>query len=364
MRYLLSLFLMTLFVSVQAQYEFKPVKNIGCTSIKSQDNTGTCWSFSTVSFLESELIRMGKEPIDLSEMFLVRTTYKDKAQNYLLRQGKAQFSQGGLAHDVLNAYAIGGIVPESFYPGKRDEKGKLNHSRLAKKMKEKLDGWIASKSVPEDWRAQIDAILDEELGAVPASFEYNGEEFTVESFTKMLDIQPGVYKTFTSFTHHPFYSNFILEIPDNYSNGMYYNVPLEKLSKIVDAALDMGYSVAWDGDVSENGFSARKGIAVLPVGNAPDDVFATPVKEQDVTPEIRQIAFENYSTTDDHLMHIVGKAKDQNGTEYYIIKNSWGEISPYKGYLYMSKKYFDMKTVAITLHGDGVDGYLIGEEGR
>ena len=192
------------------------------------------------------------------------------------------------------------------------------------------------------------------MGAVPQQFDHNGKTYTPKSFVETTKLKTDNYISIGSFTHHPFYEEFILEVPDNYSNGSFYNVPLKEMMSIVDYAILAGYSISWDGDVSEKGFSAKNGMALLPEDAKREDLFLNPGKEITVTQENRQANFENYSTTDDHLMHVVGMALDQKGTKYYIIKNSWGEISDYKGFLYMSENYFKMKTISVMIHKDGL----------
>ena len=350
------LLVITLFAmqSLQAQYEFSMVHDCNCSPVKSQGNTGTCWSFATSSFLESELMRLGKPEYDLSEMYFVRTIYQDKAENYLLRQGKAQFSQGGLSHDVINAFKAGGAVPEEAFSGKLFEEVKHDHSEMANSMKGMLDALIKQRRISDKWRAGFIALMDAYIGTPPEEFEYNGKKFTPASFAKNLGIDPDDYISFTSYTHHPFDEKIILEIPDNYSNGTYYNVPMEELVAITVHAVKNGYSVAWDGDVSEKGFSSKNGIAVMPTKPKRENLFEQPGEEVKVTQELRQKTFFDYSTTDDHLMHITGVAKDQNGTRYFYTKNSWGAISPFQGYVHMSEPYFKLKTVGMMVHKDAV----------
>ncbi|MFT6783241.1 MAG: bleomycin hydrolase [Saprospiraceae bacterium] len=217
-----------------------------------------------------------------------------------------------------------------------------------------LDGIRTSKQLSTKWKPAFNSIIDAYMGAVPLQFKHDGKTYTPKSFVETTKLKTDNYISLGSFTHHPFYEEFILEIPDNYSNGSFYNVPLDEMVSIIDYAILAGYSIAWDGDVSEKGFSAKNGIAVLPEEDSRDDLFSIPGKELKVTQENRQANFENYSTTDDHLMHLVGMALDQNGTKYYIIKNSWGEISDYKGYLYMSESFLKMKTISVMLHKNGL----------
>lgn len=341
-------------INLSAQYEFKTEKRINCTEVKNQARTGTCWSFATTSFLESELIRMGMEDINLSEMYIVRNIYKDKAHNYVMRQGKANFSQGSLSHDLIRIAEKSGLMTEAAYSGLMNDETSYDHSEMERGLKGFLDGIRKSKVLSSKWKNAFSGILDSYMGPVVEQFEYEGKSYTPESFAKHTALKVEDYISITSFTHHPFYEQFILEIPDNYSNGSFYNVPLDEMMSIIDYALLAGYSIAWDGDVSEKGFSAREGIAVLPTDAGREDLFTMPGSEVEVNQDNRQSNFENYRTTDDHLMHIVGIALDQKGTKYYLTKNSWGEISDYKGFLYMSEAYIKMKTVSIMLHKDAL----------
>lgn len=341
-------------INVQAQYEFTEKINLPNTIVKHQDNTGTCWSFATTSFLEAELIRMGKGEFNLSEMHTARKVYENKALNYVLRQGKANFSQGSLAHDVTNGIENFGLIPESIYSGLINGDSLHNHNELSRVAKGYLDGVIDSKHPSKEWFTGFQRILDTYLGEVPETFEWEGKSYTPVSFAESLGLKTDDYYHITSFSHHPFYKKFILEIPDNYSNQSFDNVPVDELMQIVDYALDNGYTISWDGDVSERTFSQGKGLAVIPKHYDADKWYTEPGEEIEVTQQLRQDAFMNYSTTDDHLMHLVGKAIDQNGTVYYIIKNSWGDVGKYHGYLYMSETYFKMKVVAITVHKEAI----------
>ncbi|KAA3630788.1 MAG: aminopeptidase, partial [Bacteroidetes bacterium] len=288
------------------QFTFQDTKTNQCTEVKDQERTGTCWSFSTVSFLESELLRMGKSSLNLSEMYGVRAIYMDKAQNFLFRQGKANFSQGSLSHDVIRSYKMVGVVPETAYPGFGEGRTSHNHGALERELRNYLKGLISKRTVPEDWRDNVNAILDKHLGKLPETFDYEGKRYTAETFTQTLGLNPDDYVTLTSFTHHPFYSKFILEIPDNYSNGLYYNITLDELVTVTDYAINEGHTVVWDADVSEKFFSHKIGVAVAPADTSvwKDIEMASPVEEMDVDQAYRQQEFENFNTTDDHLMHI------------------------------------------------------------
>lgn len=341
-------------------YRFSVEQEANATPVKNQAYTGTCWSFSTASFLESELLRTGQDEIDLSEMYIVRHIYIQKALNYVRRQGKANFGQGSMAHDVFSIMGEKGLMPEGAYTGLTGEETKHNHSEMEAMLKGIVEAAVAqqSKTVSDKWLKAYEAVLDIYLGPVPEKFEYENKKYTPETFvSKKMKLEADDYIQVTSFTHHPFYKPFVLEVPDNFSNGMFYNVPIDELESIAEYAIAEGYTFAWDSDVSEKGFSARRGLAILPEGclsfksnDEWDKAFANPGEEMDVTQEMRQKAFDEFSTTDDHLMHISGIVKDQNGTKYYKVKNSWGEIGPYDGYLYASAAYFKYKTLAIIIN--------------
>ena len=352
--YLFILFFSILTVSVSAQDGFEDETRLNCSEIKNQQRTGTCWSFATSSFLESELFKQGKN-YDLSEMYIVRKVYEDKARNYVLRQGKANFSQGSLSHDLIRTVARDGIVPESAFDGKLKSDQKYNHSEMEAVLKGMLDGVLSSKHPSSVWKKAFKSVIDVYMGSAPDEFKVGNTVYTADSFAEMIGLDVKDYVSFTSFTHHPFHSSFILEIPDNYSNGSFINVPMQEMKTIVDDALAEGYTVAWDGDVSEKGFSHKNGIAILPVNPEREYLFTEPGPELEVTQEMRQANFENFNTTDDHLMHLIGSSKDKLGKRYYIIKNSWGDKNLQQGYLFMSEAYFLMKTVAVMVNKDAVN---------
>jgi len=332
-------------------YQFHIKASLACTPVTAQGSTGTCWSFSTASFLESELIRQGFPATRLSEIYLVRQVYRDKALNYVLRQGKANFGEGALAHDYINSAARYGLVPHAAYTGKVSPGEKHDHGEMVAVLTGLVESVVKLKRPSPRWQLAFDRILDTYLGEVPVEFEYQGGVHTPQSFSGQLNFDRDDYVSLTSFSHHPFYESFVLEIPDNYSNGPFLNVPIDELIQTIDRALEMGYTVVWDGDVSEATFSAPRGLAVLPAASR-RDALQSPGPELDVTQEMRQSTLLSYETTDDHLMHLVGMAQDQNGTKYYLIKNSWGEIGPLGGQLMMSEAYARLKTVSILLHRD------------
>lgn len=350
----------TLSLSAQEAYKFTEVVDIEATPVISQDRTGTCWSYSTSSFLESEIIRLTGNRIDLSEMYTVRNTYSNKATNYVMRQGKAQFSQGGLAHDVMNSVKKNGIVPAEVYSGLSEDVTYHNHSEMEAVISAMLDTYIKNpgKTLSTKWKPAVESVLDIYLGKKVVSFNYQGKQYTPESFLIYTKIVPTDYISITSFSHAKFNESFILNIPDNFSNGSFYNLPLDEFMTTLDNALANGYTVEFDCDVSEKTFSSKNGVAFVPVNS--DDIkkgMTEIVKEKKVTQAYRQQEFENYNTTDDHLMHITGTLKDQNGTKYYKVKNSWGtneERVANGGYVYFSEAYMRLKTISITIHKDAV----------
>jgi bleomycin hydrolase len=350
----------TILAQSNQPYSFTDQKRAAATPVKSQDQTGTCWAFSTASFLESEAQRLGKGEHNFSEMFVVRHIYRMKCENYVRRQGKAQFGEGGLAHDLLNAVKKYGIMPESNYPGRKDPSKPYNHGEFEKKLRAKCEEFAQKGQKGElapDWTKEIDAMLDEEFGTVPLQFTYNNGLFTPISFRDFIGIQVNDYVTVTSFNHHPFWETFILEIPDNWANGTYYNMPLTDMMRCLNNALITGHSVEWDADVSNRGFSGNEGIAIVPATDwknkdaaAQANTFKMREPEKTISQELRQELFDKQVTMDDHLMHITGLLQEKQGTSFYAVKNSWGEISPYKGYVNCSEAYMRLNTISFTLH--------------
>ncbi len=349
----------------KSPYVFTIENELKATSVKNQYRSGTCWSFGTCSFIEAELIRMNKGEHDLSEMFFVRYTYPKKAINYVRLHGKTVFGAGGLLHDVMNIIREYGIVPEEVYDGKNYGSKKHEHGELDAVLKGMLDGVIKKKNgkLTPRWLKAFEAVLDVYLGKVPENFIYNNKTYTPQSFTKeALGFNPDDYFQLTSYSHHPFYSKFNLEIPDNWSNGYFYNLPIDEFAQVFDYALKNGYSIAWDGDVSEKEFSHKQGVAIVPLKDWEDktkeereEIFKKVVPEKEITQEMRQISFDNYTTTDNHLMHIVGIARDRKGTKYYLTKNSWGtDSNALMGKLYLSESYVRLKTIAIMVHKDAI----------
>jgi len=335
------------------RHTFTMIYDLSATSVKNQAKSGTCWDFATQSFMESELLRMGKGKYDLSEMFNVRYTYPLKAERYVRYHGKTQFGEGGQAHDVLKIFDTYGAVPAGVYPGLEPGDSLVNNFEMDAVLKAVLNTIIDRNQISQHYKDIVNAICDIYLGKVPEKFEYDGKEYTPKSFAASLGINTKDYVEITSYTHHPFYSKFVLEVPDNWEDGEYYNVPLDDLTKIMDNALANGYTVAWDGDVGKDNFYKKEGYAVVPFEN--DTSKTGPEKEQNITPEMRQKAYDDYTTTDDHLMHITGLAKDQDGTKFYYTKNSWGtKDRKYDGYWYLSEPFVRLRTIAIMVHKDAI----------
>ena len=378
MNRILSLFtalMLTLLVSAQetaTAYTFTVVKENPITSIKNQFNTGTCWSFSGVGFLESELLRMNKGEHDLSEMYIVRKNYEDKAVKYARLHGNLNFSPGGSFADVVETIDDYGILPDSIYKGLNYGTDSHDHGEMDKVLKGYMKSLVENSTLTTAWFNGFKGILDAYLGEVPQTFIYEGKRYTPQSFAALLGLKSDDYVSLTSFTHHPFYSKFPIEVPDNWRWADSYNLPLDEMIAAIDNAIMNGYTVAWASDVSEPGFS-RLGIAIVPDENAPENAGSDQakwldlslreknsfvrekigreiLKEKTITQEMRQQDFDNFKTTDDHGMQIYGIANDQNGNKYYMVKNSWGMTGPYNGIWYASEAYVRYKTTSIVVN--------------
>lgn len=336
-------------------YEFKDAKEVAHTPISYQDMTGTCWAFAMTSFIESEIIRKTEQKIDLSEMYIVRNAYLQKAYSNIMRHGQYPIIEGGLNPDALEAIAINGLMPYKDYTGLKDKEKFYDHEKMFKQLKEVLPKYAKSGIQNKDWKIKINTILDKGLGETPNTFNYNGENFTPEDFLNFTTINTADYLHITSFNHKPYYKNMILDIEWNISNKSFYNVPVNDFCKIANEALDNGFTIAVELDVSEKGYSGEYGIAVIP--NKEEDfskILYTPLIEKEITQELRQLEFENFKTNNDHNQHIIGKIKDQNGKNYFIAKNSWRDWGK-NGYIYISEAYFKQKVIYFTIHKEALD---------
>ena len=358
-------------------YVFTPVKELKVTPVKNQNRTGTCWSFSGLGFLEAELIRQGKGEFDLSEMFIVGHSYKDKADKYVRLHGKLNFGQGGSFEDVLYVTKHYGAVPESVMNGLQYGEDMHVHGEMEAIAYNYVNAVVKNNNgkLSTSWKKGYDAVIDSYLGEVPEKFTYNGKEYTPQTFAKELGLNIDDYVSLTSYTHHPFYSEFPLEIEDNWRWANSYNLPLDEFMAVFENAINTGYSIAWGSDVSEKGFT-RNGIAVIPdikaietsgsdqdkwVGlsktekdNEIKKLIEKPCQEIAVTQAMRQEAYDNYQTTDDHGMIIYGIAKDQTGKKFYMVKNSWGTDNKYQGTWYASEAFVAYKPMNIIVHKDAL----------
>lgn len=360
-------------------YKFTVIKDIPCPPVENQYSSGTCWIFSGLSFFESEMMRLNKPLVNLSEMFVAWHAYNEKAEKMIRMHGHTNFSPGGAFHDVAYVIKKYGIVPESVYSGLNYGENKHIHGEMDEVLKDQVDGILKNKNkrLSIVWKNVIDKTLSTYLGEIPDTFKYKGKEYTPKSFAKdYVGLNMDDYVEVTSFTHHPYYQKFILEVPDNWLWGEVYNVPLDEMMTIIDNSINNGYTVAWASDVSEKGFSSSKnGVAVVPVADTlnmsktelekwdslPESKknlklysFDKPGKEMEISPEIRQKAFDDYETTDDHGLQIVGTAKDQNGTLYYKVKNSWGDYNKYNGFFFASKPFVRYKTTSIMVNKNAI----------
>lgn len=363
-----------------SKYQFKKIAHLDATPVLSQGITGTCWSFSALSFFESEMIRMGSEnPPILSQMYVVRKSYEGKADKYIRMDGKINFAQGGAFHDIPWVFRNYGIVPNEVYNGLNYGLEKHNHQELYKGLSGYMKGILkhvdnkGNRPLSSSWRAGLSGILDAYLGEDPTTFTFNGKKYTPKSYAEETGLNMDDYVSLTSFTHFDDYEECMLAIQDNWAWGNSYNVALADLQKAAEYALENGYTVAWGADVSEKGFNFRKGLAIVPEDESTIDVngkdnenfsdagadkksnaFLTPVKEKEITPEMRQEQYDNKTTTDDHGMHITGLYKEKNGTKFFLVKNSWGTGNLPEGYLYVSENYFKLKTINVYLHKEAL----------
>ena len=361
-------------------FQFTTVDSVAITPVKDQNRSSTCWSFSTLGFIESELLRMGKGMHDLSEMFVVHHTMLDRAQYSVRMYGTAEFAPGGSAYDVIYCLKNYGLVPQEAMPGIQYASSPADTLPVHAELDAVAGGVVHAltnsglKKLTPVWRSALSAVYDTYLGKCPDTFTYQGVEYTPKSFVDSLGLNADDYVSVTSYTHHPFYTTFALEVPDNWRMDQMYNVPMDEMMSIIDSALANGYTLAWGADVSEICFT-RKGIGVVPEEEKAADLMGSdaarwlglsatdkreeltkqPLPEKTITQEMRQAAYDSWENTDDHGMQIFGVAHDQNGKRYYMIKNSWGtKKSDYKGIWYVSEAYMQYKTNCILLHKEAI----------
>lgn len=339
-------------------YQFTDIINLESTGVKNQGKSGTCWSYAMSSFLESEMAKNKKQPVDLAEIFIARHSYFDKAVNYVRMHGNVEWGDGGQLHDVTNAYKKYGIVPQYVYTGLLNGATMNNFEEMQKELKPYLDELIKMKKLPDNWRDEFNAKLDKYLGVVPENFIYNGVQYTPKSFAEqVVGLDKENYVEMVSYEDQPKYKNVFVAVPDNWSFDYSFNINMDDFITVIDHALKKGYTVGWATDVSEKYFSWYNGLAFVPEKSfeqmTPEEQktrFDVYWEEKVITPEERQKAFDNYETTDDHGMHIIGLVKDQKGREYYIVKNSWGINNTRKGYLYVTKNFLKYKTTSILVN--------------
>ncbi len=356
------------------EYEFTVIKENPVTPVKNQYRSGTCWCFSGLSFVESEILRTKGQEVDLSEMFVVGKSYHDRAVKYVRLDGHLNFAAGSSFGDVFHVINDYGIVPQEAYSGFNYGSELPEHFE----MDEALKGYVSAvvknpnRKLTTAWVNGVDGIVESYFGEVPATFTVNGVEYTPESYRDALGINTDDYVNLTSFTHHPFYEQFIIEVPDNWRWDTAYNLPIDEFMNVMYHAIENGYTIAWGSDISEKGFT-RDGIGIAPVekkkaavgsdqehwvgkaADQPKEEAKTELPEEMViTQEMRQEGYDNKTTTDDHGMHIYGIAKDQNGTKYFMVKNSWGEAGKYKGIWYASDSFVKYKTLNIVVHKDAL----------
>ncbi|RUA23832.1 MAG: aminopeptidase [Bacteroidetes bacterium] len=359
-------------------YQFTAIKDVPHSSIKNQYRSGTCWSFSGIAFFEAEMMKKGKPETDLSEMFVVWHSYFDKTIKYVRMHGTINYGGGGAFNDVMDVIRKYGITPDTVYSGLQYAEPKHVHAELDDLLLSMVKSIIKDKNrkLTPVWPMAIAGVLNAYLGEIPENFKYEGKDYTPRSFADdYCELNMDDYIMMTSYSHHPFYKPFALEVQDNWAWGMVYNVPLDEMMQTINNAIDNDYTVAWAADVSEKGFSWKNGVAIVPENEVKSMnnleqakweklsaaekskalySFDGPRTEKKITQEVRQLAFDNYQTTDDHGMLLVGTAKDQAGNHYFKVKNSWGTDQKYDGYFYASDAFVAYKTMSIMINKNAI----------
>ncbi len=368
-------------------YQFTDIKTLPVSAPQCQYKTSTCWSYGTMALIEAELLRMGKGEYNLSEMYVARRNTEKKTDKFVRMHGEIRYAPGGLTVNAFGIMKEYGLLPEEVYKGLSYGEETHNHDEVDRVVEAYARALVKGRKLTTAWKQGLNGILDAYFGEVPEKFTYKGQEYTPKSYAESLGINPDDYVVMTSYTHHPFYKPFVLELPDNYYWGEFYNLPLDEMISVIDNALETGYTLVWNMDMGSKGYSYHEGYGVVPEkdedldqassdrarweaasGNKNDKKKEEPVlgtvKEKVVTQEMRQKSFDSYETVDDHLMLIMGTAKDQNGNHFYKVKDSWKIYETrYQGYVYISVPYMRFKTIALTVHKDAIPAAIAAKLG-
>ncbi|WP_394676713.1 C1 family peptidase [uncultured Sphingobacterium sp.] len=351
---------------LKSEFVFTELILLKSTAVKNQGASSTCWSYTGNSFLESEMLRMGKTSVAISPLYTVRMAYLERVRNYLRLHGGLKLNEGGQLYDVMQTLRQHGAIPSAAYRGVKAGKSSSNFKRLRAVLNSTLSNMVKTKELKSSWEQDVELLMDDYLGKVPVNFDYQGKSYTARSFAdQVIRIDPDQYIHIASVTTAPYYKSFVFLIPDNWSFSQFYNLPMEELTIVIDRALKKGFTVACTVDISEPGFSWPYGIAYVPQKSVSDMTaeekktqFIRPQPERIVDAMERQSAFDTWQTTDDHALHIIGLVKDQNGKEYYVAKNSWGRGNAFQGFVYLTKEYLRYKSIALMLHKDALEPSL------
>jgi len=351
---------------LKSEFVFTELIRLKSTTVKNQGASNTCWSYTGNSFLESEMIRMGRDPVAISPLYTVRKAYLERARNYLRLHGGLKLNEGGQLHDVMQILRMHGAMPRAAYTGIKAGKSSSNFKALRASLNSRLSSMVKSRELKRSWEQDVELLMDDYLGKVSANFDYQGKSYTARGFAdQVIGIDPDQYMHIASVATAPYYKSFVFLIPDNWSFSQFFNLPMEELTLVIDQALKKGFTVACTVDISESGFSWPYGIAYVPQKSASDMTgeekkmqFVRPQPERKVDAMARQSAFDAWQTTDDHALHIIGQVRDQNGKEYYVAKNSWGRGNAFQGFVYLTKEYIRYKSTALMLHKDALPSGL------